>query len=53
MIDLKEKLQWEDLCVALNGRAKQQKVFCFLDTIVRRAHWVYGIPKIVLEYLKI
>ena len=32
---------------------KQQQVFCILDTIVRKANWVYGIPKIVLEFVKI
>ena len=35
------------------GRVKQQKVFCILDTIVHGAHWVYGIPKIMLEFVKI
>ena len=34
------------------GGAEQQKVFRSLDTIVVRAHWVYGILKIVLEFMK-
>ena len=37
----------------LKRRAKQQKVLRTLNTIVRKAHWIYGIPKIVLEFVKV
>ena len=32
---------------------KQQKVLCILETIVGRAPWIYCIPKIVLDFVKI
>ena len=51
MVVIKQKLQREDLCVVLQGKGREQKAFCILDTIVRRAHWVYGIPKIMHELL--
>ena len=35
------------------GRANQQKVFRILNTIIRRAHRIYGIPKGVLEFVKV
>ena len=28
-------------------------MLCLLDTIVCRAHWVYSIPKIMIEFVKI
>ena len=37
----------------LKGRAKQQKVFRILNTVVRGAQWVDGIPKIALELVKV
>ena len=53
MVVIKQKLQREDIYVVLQGRAKQQKVLRILDTIVRRAHWVYAIHSIMLEFVKI
>ena len=51
MVEVKKKFQRGDLYVILQGRDKQQKVFCILDTIARRAHLANGIPEseIVLE----
>ena len=37
----------------LKGGAKQQEVLRILDTVIRRAHWVDGIPKIVLELVEV
>ena len=34
----------------LKRRAKRQKVLRTLNTIVRRAHWIYGIAKIALTF---
>ena len=33
--------------------AEQKKVLCGLNAIIDRAHWVYGIPKIVLEFIAV
>ena len=41
MVVVKQKLQREDICVVLqggSGGAKQQKLLCILNTIVRKAH---------------
>ena len=35
----------------LEGGAEQQEVFHSLNTIISRAHWIYGISKIVLEFM--
>ena len=51
MVIIKQELQREDICVVLLRKDKATKVLCILDTIVRKAHWVYGIPKIMLEFL--
>ena len=37
---------------SLKGVAKKKKVFRTLNTIIDRAPWVYGIPKIVLEFME-
>ena len=34
-------------------RAKQQEMFSILNAIIRRAHCVYSIPKIVYEFVKV
>ena len=48
-----QKLEREDFSVEnLKGGAKQQKVLRIRDTVIRRAHWVDGIPKIVLELME-
>ena len=42
---------------SLRGTAKEgqsnKKWFCILDAIVRWAQWVYSVPKIMLEFVKV
>ena len=33
--------------------AEQQELFRILDSIVTWAHWVYGISKVVLKFVKV
>ena len=48
-----QKLVREDFGVESQRKAKQQKVFRILNTVVGRAHWIDGIPKIVFELVKV
>ena len=38
---------------AWQGKATRGAPLRILDTIIRRAHWIYGIPKSMLEFVKI
>ena len=54
MVVIKQKLQREeDICVVLQRKGKTIKSAPYPQYIVRRAHWVYGIPKVMLEFVKI
>ena len=37
---------------SLKGMAEQKKVFCSLNTVIDRTHWVYGFPQIVHEFME-
>ena len=53
MVVMQPKLQREDLVVGYQERAKQQEVLRVLNTVIRWAHWIYGVPEIVIESVEI
>ena len=53
MVVMQPKLQREDLVVEYQMKANQQKVLHVLNTVICWAHLIYGVPEIVVEFVKI
>ena len=53
MVVTVEEFQQEGFVVELQKMGKATKVLRILNTIVRRAHWVYSVLKIMPEFVKI